>query len=160
MYQVVQFFCDFCTNSYIIYKLYYEFVQQAARAKPPRPGRTRLPRRYGRVHLAALTLGYTRLPRPLGYEFYPGPDTSFFFSSTYVELYRTSTCCGRDFFRACVKTRNSFPVHHGGRRLWPLPSPMARRHPNQAHMRHPHTMGDAVCAWFGLNPRGGRVVSC
>jgi hypothetical protein len=62
-------------------------------------------------------------------------------------------------FRACVKTRNSFPAHHGGWRLWPLPSPMARRHPNQAHRRHPHTMGDAACAWFGLNPLGGRVVS-
>ena len=93
------------------------------------------------------------------YEFNPGPETSLFFSSTYVELYRTSTCCGREFFRACFKTRNSFPAHHGGRRLWPLPSPMARRHPNQAHRRHPHTMGDAACAWFGLNPPGGRVVS-
>ena len=85
--------------------------------------------------------------------------TRLFFSSTYVELYRTSSCCRREFFRACVKTRNSFPAHHGGRRLWPLPSPMARRHPNQAHRRHPHTMGDAACAWFGLNLPGGRVVS-
>ena len=51
----------------------------------------------------------------------------FFFSLTYVELYRTSTCCGREFFRACFKTRNSFPAHHGGRRLWPLPSPMIKR---------------------------------
>ena len=83
----------------------------------------------------------------------------FFSSSTYVELYRTSTCCGREFFRACVKTRNSFPAHHGGRRLWPLPLPMAQRHPNQAHRRHPHTMGDTACAWFGINPPGGRVVS-
>ncbi len=54
---------------------------------------------------------------------------------------------------------DSFPAHHSGRRLWPLPSPVAQRHPNQAHRRPPHTMGDAVCAWFGLNPPGGRVVS-
>ena len=92
------------------------------------------------------------------YEFIPGPDPSLFFFFV-VELYHTSTCCGREFFRAWVKTRNSFPVHHGGRRLWPLPSPMSRRHPNQAHRRHPHPMGDAACAWFGLNPPGGRVVS-
>jgi hypothetical protein len=42
------------------------------------------------------------------YEFNPGPETSLFFSSTYVELYRTSTCCGREFFRACFKTRIRF----------------------------------------------------
>ena len=90
------------------------------------------------------------------YEFNPGPETSLFFSSTYVELYRTSTCCGREFF---LVSRLGIVSHHGGRRLWPLPSPVARRHPNQAHRRPPHTMGDAVCAWFGLNPPGGRVVS-
>jgi hypothetical protein len=77
----------------------------------------------------------------------------------YLELYCTSTCCGREYFRAWVKTRNSFPAHHGGRQLWPLPSPMAQRHSNQAHRRHPHTMGNAACARFGLNPPGGRVVS-
>jgi len=83
-------------------------------------------------------------------------------SSTYVGRtvsYRTSSCCGREFFRAWVKTQNSFPAHHGGRRLWTLPSLVARWHPNQAHRRHPHTMGDAARAWNTINPPGGRVVS-
>jgi hypothetical protein len=43
--------------------------------------------------------------------------------------------------------------------LGPLPSPVARRHPNQAHRHHPHTMGDTARAWLGINPPGGRVVS-
>ena len=84
--------------------------------------------------------------------------TSLFYSSTYLR--RTVPyfyVLQKRVF--CVKTRNSFLAHHGGRRLWPLPSPMARRHPNQTHRRHPHTMGDASCAWFGLNLPGGRVVS-
>ncbi len=54
---------------------------------------------------------------------------------------------------------DSFPAHHGGRRLWTLPSPVMRRHPKQAHRCHPHIMGDAACAWLGINPPGGRVVS-
>jgi hypothetical protein len=54
---------------------------------------------------------------------------------------------------------DSFLAHHGGRRLWSLPSPVARRHPNKAHRRRPHTMGDAACTLFGINPTGGRVVS-
>jgi hypothetical protein len=40
-----------------------------------------------------------------------------------------------------------------------ISSPMAQRHPYQAHRRHPHTMGDAARAWFGMNPPVGRVVS-
>jgi hypothetical protein len=39
-----------------------------------------------------------------------------------------------------------------------LPLPVARRHPNQVHRRHPHTMGDAACTWLGINPLGGKVV--
>ncbi len=54
---------------------------------------------------------------------------------------------------------DSFLAHHGGRRLWSLPPPVARRNPNQAHRHHPHTMGDAACTLFGINPPGGRVVS-
>ncbi len=63
------------------------------------------------------------------------------------------------FFTSLGQDSDSFPAHHGGRRLWPLPSPVARRHPNQAHRRHPHTMGDADRAWFWFNPLGGRVMS-
>jgi hypothetical protein len=88
---------------------------------------------------------------------YPVLTRPFFFLLRTIR--RTVPYCGREFFRASVKTRNSLPAHHGGRRLWPLPSPMARRHLNQAHRRHPNTMGDAACAWFGLNPPGGRLVS-
>jgi hypothetical protein len=44
------------------------------------------------------------------YEFYPGPDTSLFFSSTYVELYRTSTCCRREFFRELVSGTPWWPA--------------------------------------------------
>ncbi len=28
-----------------------------------------------------------------------------------------------------------------------------------AHRRHPHTMGNAACTWFGINSPGGQVVS-
>ena len=34
-------------------------------------------------------------------------------------------------------------------RLWPLPSPVALGHPNQAHRRHLHTMGNGACTRFG-----------
>jgi hypothetical protein len=40
-----------------------------------------------------------------------------------------------------------------------LPSPVAWRHPNQAHRPHPHTMVNSTCTWFGINPPGGQVVS-
>ncbi len=63
------------------------------------------------------------------------------------------------FFTSLRQDSDSFPAHHGGRRLWSLPSPVAWRNPNQAHRRHPHTMGDAACTLFGINPLGGRVVS-
>ncbi len=63
------------------------------------------------------------------------------------------------FFTSLRQDSDSFPVHHGGRRLWSLPSPVARRNPNQVHRRHPHTMGNAACTLFGINPPGGQVVS-
>jgi hypothetical protein len=36
-----------------------------------------------------------------------------------------------------------------------LTLPTVRRHPNRVHRRHPHTMGDAACAWFGRSPLWG-----
>ena len=30
--------------------------------------------------------------------------------------------------------------------------------PNQVHMRHPHTMGDDDCAWFGCNHATARAL--
>jgi hypothetical protein len=40
-----------------------------------------------------------------------------------------------------------------------LPLPEAWRHPNQAHERHGHTMGDAASAWFGYIPLWARAVN-
>ena len=37
-------------------------------------------------------------------------------------------------------------------------SPVAPAHPNQRYRRHPHTMGNDACAWFGVNPSTSRVV--
>ena len=92
---------------------------------------------------------------PKKYEFNPSPDASIFFSSTYVEMYHTSTILFGSENSSLRQDSDSFLAHHGGRWRWPLPSPVGRRHPNQAHRRHPHTMGDAACAWFGLNPPEG-----
>jgi hypothetical protein len=63
------------------------------------------------------------------------------------------------FFTSLGQDSDLFLAHHGGWRLLPLPSPVAQRHPNQAHRHHPHTMGDATRAWFRINPPGGQVVS-
>ena len=60
LYQFIHFLCDFCTNSYI-------FIQ-IARARPEPRGRSpSTPPAPTRPHPAAPTLGYTWLPRPLGY---------------------------------------------------------------------------------------------
>jgi hypothetical protein len=50
------------------------------------------------------------------------------------------------------KLLDMFGVNHGARRLWPLPWPVTLVHPNQAHQRHPHTMGNDRCTWFGVIP--------
>ena len=52
-----------------------------------------------------------------------------------------------------------FGVNHGVRPLWPLPLPVTLGRPNPAHRRHPHTMGDGSCAWFGRPPTTARVVA-
>ena len=43
-------------------------------------------------------------------------------------------------------------------RLWPLPWYVAWVRPNQVHRRHPHTMGDDDCAWFGRNHATARAL--
>ncbi len=48
---------------------------------------------------------------------------------------------------------------HGNERLWPPSLYQEWGYPNQAHRQHPHTMGNNVCAWFGLNPSGAWVVN-
>ncbi len=74
-------------------------------------------------------------------------------------MYHTSTILYGSENSSLRQDSDSFLAHHGGRRLWPLPSPVARLHPSQVHRHCPHTMGDAALAWFGINPPGGRVVS-
>ena len=36
-------------------------------------------------------------------------------------------------------------------------SPVAPAHPNQGYRRHPHTMGNGACAWFGVNPSTAQI---
>jgi hypothetical protein len=76
-------------------------------------------------------------------------DTSLFFSSTYVELYVLLRAAEESLLELVSRLGTHFrhTMVAGG------------FGPYQAHRRHPHTMGDAACAWFGLNPPGGRVVS-
>ena len=66
---------------------------------------------------------------------------------------------GSRFCVSLLQNLESLPAHHGVRQRWPLPSPVAQWHTNQAHRRHPHTMGDAACTWFGLNKTGSLMVS-
>jgi len=47
------------------------------------------------------------------------------------------------------KLFDMFGVNHGTERLWPISWHVAWGRPNQVHRRHPHTMGDDPCAWFG-----------
>jgi hypothetical protein len=47
----------------------------------------------------------------------PSPDPSILFPM-YIELYRTSTCCWRVYFKSLGQDSDSFPAHHGGRQLW------------------------------------------
>ena len=76
--------CGFCTNSYTFFirnstNSYNEPRARAARAKPEH---TSCPNQAApgcpdvRVHPAALTLGYTRLPRPLAFRVHPAAPTS------------------------------------------------------------------------------------
>jgi hypothetical protein len=60
---------------------------------------------------------------------------------------------------AWVKTRIRFQRTMVAGGYGTLPLPVARRHPNQAHRRHPHTMGDVACTLFGINPPGEQAVS-
>ena len=55
------------------------------------------------------------------------------------------------------KLFDMFGVNHGVERLWPLPWHVARGRPNQVRRRHPHTMCDDPCAWFGPIPSTARV---
>jgi len=80
-----------------------------------------------------------------------------------AKIRETHTSCSSSPHAASVlwllQNSESLPAHNGGGWLWPLPSHVAWRHPNHAHRHCPHTMGDAACAWFGLNPMGRRMVN-
>jgi hypothetical protein len=83
----------------------------------------------------------------------------FSFFPNYVKLYRTSTILWPSIFDACFTTRNMLSADHGGQRLWPIPSPAARRRPSQVRRCHPHTMGDDAYAWLCLISSGALAVS-
>ena len=55
------------------------------------------------------------------------------------------------------KLFDMFGVNHGVKRLWPIPWHVTRGRPNQVRRRHPHTMCDYPCAWFGPIPSTARV---
>jgi hypothetical protein len=92
------------------------------------------------------------------YKFNLSPDLSIFFQCTKncTVLLRVAEGC---LSQALVKTRIRFQRTMVASGYGTLPSPVAWRHPNQVHRHHPHTMGNAACTWFGINPPGGQVVS-
>ena len=55
------------------------------------------------------------------------------------------------------KLFDMFGVNHGAEWLWPIPWHVAWGCPNQVHRRHPHTMGDDSCTWFGVISSTARV---
>jgi len=62
------------------------------------------------------------------------------------------------------KLFDMFGVNHGVERLWPIPWHVTWGCPNQVRRRHPHTMCNDPCAWFGPSPipstaRVGRSVT-
>jgi hypothetical protein len=71
-------------------------------------------------------------------------------------------CAGDILLSTGVDVEFQFPPgfcsNHGGRQLWLIPLPDVWRQPNQAHIHHPHTMGNAAYTWFGLIPLGAQAV--
>jgi hypothetical protein len=81
----------------------------------------------------------------------------FCFWLMYVEMYEIFTILSWSKLWPLLQLRTKLWPHHGGQRLWPIPSPGACGRPSPARRCHPHTMGDATYAWFWHNPSGGRV---
>ena len=81
----------------------------------------------------------------------------FCFWLMHVEMYQISTILSWSELWPLLQLRTKLRPHHGGQRLWPIPSPGACRRPSPARRCHPHTMGDATYTWFWRNPSGGRV---
>jgi len=62
-------------------------------------------------------------------------------------------------FDLCFTTHNTISANHGGGRLWPIPSPVARWRPSRVRRYHPHTMGDDAYARLCVISSGARAVS-
>jgi hypothetical protein len=61
-------------------------------------------------------------------------------------------------FCLCFTTHITISADHGGRRLQPIPSPVARWRPSRVRRYHPHTMGDDAYAQLCVISSGARAV--
>ncbi len=74
-------------------------------------------------------------------------------------FYDTLVASAHPFFSICLTTHITFSADHGDQRLWPIPSPVARRRPSRVRWYHPHTMGDDAFARLCVIWLGARAVS-
>ena len=79
------------------------------------------------------------------------------FCLTYVEKYHTSTIFLVSYFWSVLQLVTRSRPHHGGQRLWPIPSPVPRRRPSRVRRHHPHTMGDDAYARLRCRPSVARA---
>jgi hypothetical protein len=79
------------------------------------------------------------------------------FCLMYVEKYHTSTIFLVSYFSTVLQLVNKSRPHHGGQRLWPIPSPVPQRRPSRVHRHHPHTMGDDAYARLWCRPSVARA---
>ncbi len=68
------------------------------------------------------------------------------FCLTYVEKYHTSTIFLVSYFWSVLQLVTRSRPHHGGQRLWPIPSLVPRQRPSRVRRHHPHTMGNDAYA--------------
>ena len=79
------------------------------------------------------------------------------FCLTCVEKYHTSTILLVSYFWSVLQLVTRSRPHHGGQRLWPIPSPVPRRRPSRVRRHHPHTMGDDAYARLRCRPSVARA---
>ena len=79
------------------------------------------------------------------------------FCLTYVEKYHTSTILLVSYFWSVLQLVTRSRPHHGGQRLWPIPSPVPQRRPSRVRRHHPHTMGDDGYARLRCRPSVARA---
>ena len=71
----------------------------------------------------------------------------------YPQFSRNATSSRQSSGKILTDTADS--TQHGCRRRLQIAWHVVARVPFRLHSRHPHTMGDVGCAWFGRNPSGG-----